>query len=167
MHRSLNCIPLTWTMLACIIFNGSDNDPFQLSRIMRLWHLSPSVNSIFKQACAAIHWATRLIFGQALRLLPYFMCANSEGSGETAWMHSLAWAFAVCLCDKYHKLMSWLNYTILRNHTPQKPLKKLCLVLSNCFHLSVSSEIFYTSLSIFYPCLVFKTKWARSCENVS
>ena len=25
-----------------------------------------------------------LIFGQTLRLLPYFMCANSEGSGETA-----------------------------------------------------------------------------------
>ena len=23
---------------------------------MRLWHLSPSVNSIFKHACAAIHW---------------------------------------------------------------------------------------------------------------
>ena len=25
-----------------------------------------------------------LIFGQTLRLLPYFRCANSEGSGETA-----------------------------------------------------------------------------------
>ena len=25
-----------------------------------------------------------LIFGRTLRLLPYFMCANSEGSGETA-----------------------------------------------------------------------------------
>ena len=24
-----------------------------------------------------------LIFGRTLRLLPYFMCANSEGSGET------------------------------------------------------------------------------------
>ena len=27
-----------------------------LSRLMRLWHLSHSVNSIFKHACVAIHW---------------------------------------------------------------------------------------------------------------
>ena len=27
-----------------------------MSRLMRWWHLSPSVNSIFKHACAAIHW---------------------------------------------------------------------------------------------------------------
>ena len=27
-----------------------------LSRLMRLWHLSPSVNSIFKHACATIQW---------------------------------------------------------------------------------------------------------------
>ena len=26
-------------------------------------------------------------------VLPYFMCANSEGSGETARMRRLAWAF--------------------------------------------------------------------------
>ena len=31
-----------------------------------------------------------LIFGRTLRLLPYFMCANSEGSGETARIHRLA-----------------------------------------------------------------------------
>ena len=31
-----------------------------------------------------------LIFDRTLRLLPYFMCANSEGSGETARMHRLA-----------------------------------------------------------------------------
>ena len=30
---------------------------------------------------------------------PYFMFANSEGSGETAWMRRLAWAFAGRLCD--------------------------------------------------------------------
>ena len=29
-----------------------------------------------------------------LRKLPYFMCANSEGSGKTAQMRRLAWAFA-------------------------------------------------------------------------
>ena len=37
------------------------------------------------------------------------MCANSEGSGETAQMCRLAWAFAGCLCNKYHNLMSWLK----------------------------------------------------------
>ena len=51
-----------------------------------------------------------LIFCRTLRLLPYFMCANSEGSGETARMRRLVWAFAGHLCDKYHNLMSWLNY---------------------------------------------------------
>ena len=49
-------------------------------------------------------------FGRALRLLPYFMCENSEGSGEPARMRRLAWAFAGRLCDKYHNLMSWLKY---------------------------------------------------------
>ena len=38
------------------------------------------------------------------------MCANSEGSGETARMRRLAWAFAGRLCDKYHNLMSWLKF---------------------------------------------------------
>ena len=36
------------------------------------------------------------------------MCANSEGSGETARMRRLAWAFAARLCDKYYNLMSRL-----------------------------------------------------------
>ena len=50
-----------------------------------------------------------LIFGRTLRLLPYFMSANSEGSDETARMRRLAWAFAGRLCDKYHKFRSWLK----------------------------------------------------------
>ena len=29
---------------------------FYLSQLMRLWHLSSSVNSFFKRACAAIQW---------------------------------------------------------------------------------------------------------------
>ena len=33
-------------------------------------------------------------FGRTLCLLPYFMCVNSEGSGEAMWMRRLAWAFA-------------------------------------------------------------------------
>ena len=64
-----------------------------------------------------------MIFGQTLCLLPHFMCANSEGSdetaqmrrlawafaGETAQMRRLAWVFAGRLCDTYHNLMGWLN----------------------------------------------------------
>ena len=43
--------------------------------------------------------ARYLIFGRTLPLHPYLMCANSEGSGETARMRRLAWAFAGRLCD--------------------------------------------------------------------
>ena len=52
-------------------------------------------------------------FGQTLRLLPYFMCANSEGSGKTVRMHRLARAFAGRLCDKYHNLIGWLVWVPL------------------------------------------------------
>ena len=51
------------------------------------------------------------------RLLPYFMCTNSKGSGETARMRRLAWAFAGRLSDKYHNLTSMLmciNYLIVQ-----------------------------------------------------
>ena len=35
----------------------SENKIFlKMSRLMRLWHLLPSVNSIFKHTCAANHW---------------------------------------------------------------------------------------------------------------
>ena len=77
----------------------------QMSQLMRLWHFSSSVNSFFKCPCAA----RCLIFGRTHHLLPYFMCANSEGSDETAQMRRLAWALAGRLCDKYHNLMSWLK----------------------------------------------------------
>ena len=33
---------------------------------------------------------------------------TANGSGETARMHRLAWAFAGRLCDEYQNLMSWL-----------------------------------------------------------
>ena len=62
-----------------------------------------TVNSFFKRAWAAIQWAKSLLFGRTLRLLPYFMCPNWEGSGETARMHRLAWAIAGRICDKTPK----------------------------------------------------------------
>ena len=49
-----------------------------------------------------------------IELFVYFhttLCANSEGSGLTAWMPGLARAFAGRLCDKYHNLMSWLTWS--------------------------------------------------------
>ena len=47
-------------------------------------------------------------------VLPYFMCANREGSGETGGCAgSPPWAFAGRLCDKYHNLMSWLIQNFL------------------------------------------------------
>ena len=77
----------------------------EMSQLMKLWHFSSSVNSFFKPSGARC-----LIFRLTLRLLPYFMCANSEGSGETAGMRRLPWAFVGRLCDKYHNLISWLIY---------------------------------------------------------
>ena len=53
--------------------------------------------------------ARSLIFCRTLCLLSCFMWVNSEGSGETARMRRLAWAFAGRLCDKYHNPMSWLK----------------------------------------------------------
>ena len=42
----------------------------------------------------------------------YYMSANSKGSGETALMRRLAWAFAGRLCDKYPFPIAWLNYLV-------------------------------------------------------
>ena len=94
----------------------------KLSHLMRLWHFSSSVNSFFNMHGQPSSGARCLIFGRTLSLLPYVMCANSEGSGDTVWMRRLAWAFGQDyirmrrlawafpgrLCD-YHNLMSWLN----------------------------------------------------------
>ena len=38
----------------------------------------------------------------------HIVWGNSQGSGETARMHRLAWAFAGRICDEYHFLMSRL-----------------------------------------------------------
>ena len=43
------------------------------------------------------------------------MCTNSEGSGETARMRRLAWAFTDRLCDKYHNVRRWLNWLMKPN----------------------------------------------------
>ena len=102
---------------------------------MRLWYFSSSVNSFFKRAHAPPSSRARwLICGPTLRLLPYFMCANSEGSGETARMlvayvinTLISWAgsFVVSwqsqvtwnLCQKYIT-QSFFYTPVICNHCP-------------------------------------------------
>ena len=50
-----------------------------------------------------------LLFGRTLRLLPYFICANSQGSGETAQMRRLASAFTYVKSTKFHELLHLVN----------------------------------------------------------
>ena len=85
-----------------------------------------------------------VFFCRTLRLLPYFMCANSEVSGETARMRRLAWAFAGRLCGKYHNLMSWLKWIYFGKKTKTWSLwknnnlawKNTCSIVS-FFYLTV------------------------------
>ena len=93
--------------LICV-FAGQTSHFVGFVMLMRLWYFSSFVTSLFKRACAAFQWGYMSDFGRTLRLFPYFMCANSEGSGETARTRRLARAFAGRQCDKYHNLMSWL-----------------------------------------------------------
>ena len=82
------------------------------SQLMRLWHLPHSVNSIFKRASTAIQWGyTSDFWSDPLSTSVLYVC-KQEGSGETAQMRRLAWAFPGCLCGKYHNLMSWLIWEI-------------------------------------------------------
>ena len=66
------------------------------------------------------------------------LCVHSEGSGETAWMCRLAWAFAGRLCDKYHNLMSWLILPVIA--------KWQCSVVS-CPSLVVSPGTPFSSIT--------------------
>ena len=68
---------------------------------MRLWHFSSSVNHSTNMHAQPSSGAICQIFGLTHRLLPYFMCANSEGSGEPARMHRVACAFAGRICGKW------------------------------------------------------------------
>ena len=75
--------------------------------------IGPPVNSFLNMHAQPSSGARCLIFGLTLFLFLYFMCANSKGSGETAQMRKIAWAFAVAY-DKYHNLMSWLTYAFVQ-----------------------------------------------------
>ena len=76
------------------------NTPLMAMAMLTICYISLNVHA---QPCSG---AICLIFGWTLCVLPSFICANSEGSGKTAWMRRLAWAFAGRLCDTYHYLLS-------------------------------------------------------------
>ena len=94
--------------------------------------------------------ATNLISGQTLRVLPYYMCANSEGSGETAHPR----VFADHLCDKYHNLMSWLSYHLLM--TLKLPLPGKHMQTSSVpMHLRWSTQLRLQTRSMMIWILLF------------
>ena len=65
----------------------------EMSSLMRLWHFSSFLTHSSNAHAQPSSGARCLIFGQAHRLLPHIMCANSEGSGETAQARlSLCWS---------------------------------------------------------------------------
>ena len=51
------------------------------------------------------------------------MCANSEGSGETAQMRRLAWAFAGRLCDKYNNHIGERGGSVVECRTPEREVR--------------------------------------------
>ena len=64
-----------------------------LSHLMR-WHFSSSESHSSNAHTQPSSRARSPIFDGAFRLFPYFMCTNSEDSGDTAPMRRLTWAFA-------------------------------------------------------------------------
>ena len=81
---TLHHADLTQTCLVDISILANWTSPFVNYRVSGSFEPSReitvlSIDSFFKCACAAIQLEPRcLIFGWTLRLLPYFMCANSE-----------------------------------------------------------------------------------------
>ena len=113
--------------------------------------------------------ATCLIYVRTLRLLPYSMCANSEGSGETAWMSRLAWAFAGRLCDKYHNLMSWFKHQ--PDHEKMCHMQTTKVQISLCIRTDWSAPLLFTAYNTYtYYIQSFKTlasfcSWAGLFES--
>ena len=119
---------------------------------MRLWYFSSSLKLILQTSmCCDPVGLDVLFFGRTFCLLPYFMCANSGGSGETAQMRRLAWAFAGRLCD----LM------IRHNWVPNKDW-------SDCMDAPADLKVF-TGLTWFWKCKfdlahkLYTTKGSNSC----
>ena len=125
-----------------------------LSHVTRLWYFSTHSSNAHAQPSSR---ARCLIFVWTLCLLPYLMCGNSEGSGETAQMCRLLWAFAGRLCDKYmcHNLMSWLVW----------PLSGLCnqIFKQGCWFF-MSLYLIKKSLYLIKSHYIWLKKWICRSE---
>ena len=133
---------------------------------MRLWYFSSSINSSSAHAQpSSVAW--RLILGWTLCLCPYYMCANSKGSGETARMHRLAWAFAGRLSDNYHNLMSWLILFLPVSHTvwcPTLQRSQWCHKLLDTLWSLMMTALWPVGASILFQCPTEMRK-THSCNN--
>ena len=111
---------------------------------------SSSINSFFKRDVWPSSGARCLIFDLTHRLFLYFMCANSEGFGETAQIRRLTRAFTGRLCCKYHNLTSWLKASSWGHSGPDKskfqPLAQQIAVLQKWPDLTLASKIEFASL---------------------
>ena len=115
-----------------------------------------------------INGARSLNFGRTLCVFPYFICANSEGSGETVQMCRLAWAFVGRLFDKYHNLMGWLlNIIIFTSYRcSDKYVLRTKVRLSNLCLLTRNDILKITAINILTVIIyvnplreVFLQKW--------
>ena len=110
-----------FTVLACV---SGALCFWKLSHLMRLWRFSSSINSFFKRACAAIHWGMMSDFWSDPSSTSILHVCEQRRLWQNARMPSLAWAFAVRLCDKYHKLLSWLKIAFIKPDTIMIKQKK-------------------------------------------
>ena len=69
------------------------------------WHILTAHAQTFRGA-------RDLAFCLKVPLDSLLVWASSEGSGETAWMHSLAWTFAARIGDKYQICLTWYIFAI-------------------------------------------------------
>ena len=67
-----------------------------------------ALKSLNKHACKLSSGVRGVNLGQNLYLYHCFMCANTEGSGETAHFYRLVRAFAARICNKYKNRVNWL-----------------------------------------------------------
>ena len=84
--KLISLLGIAWLCMVFICSAKLWKKKQQMSHVMRLRYFSsPQTHS--SNALTPPSSGTRCpIFGRTLRLLPYFMCANSEGSGKTAQM---------------------------------------------------------------------------------
>ena len=70
------------------------------------WSLPSFLLSIMQAQLSS--WAWGSIFDMSLHLHPYFQCASSEGTDETAQMHRLTLTFPAGICNMNQILMNKL-----------------------------------------------------------